>query len=105
MNLTEKTFGHQEQLKILLDSFNNLKFPHSWIFNGNKGIGKYKTLIEFIKNVTKNDFKFNQNIYNLNSEDKPALINDIRAIINQINLVKLLNNEEIEKNLAYCEDS
>jgi len=102
MNLTEKTFGHQEQLKILLDSFNNLKFPHSWIFNGNKGIGKYKTLIEFIKNVTNNDSKFNQNIYNLNSEDKPALINDIRAIINQINLT---NNVDDKKTFIIIDNS
>ena len=38
------------------------KFPHSWIFHGPKGIGKYKFTIEFIKNFNKTN-NSNNNIF------------------------------------------
>ena len=47
-----KIFGHNEQLKILNESY-HVQFPHAWIFNGIKGIGKYSTAVSFIKSICK----------------------------------------------------
>ena len=43
-----KIIGHNEQLKILNESY-HVQFPHAWIFNGIKGIGKYSTAVSFHK--------------------------------------------------------
>ena len=75
---------HIEQFKFLKICFE--KNPqYSWIFYGPKGVGKYKFTIELIKNVTKIK-NFNQNIFEINNPDKPALIEDIRELISKIKL-------------------
>ena len=61
------------------------KFPHSWIFFGPSGVGKYEFTLDFIANVTKVK-NFNQNVYEINNYEKPALIEDIRELISQIKL-------------------
>ena len=60
-------------------------FPHSWIFYGPKESGKRKFLDIFIKKVLK-EKKNEQFVYQINSEENIAMIDDVRKLINQSNL-------------------
>ena len=73
-----------EQFQFLKNCFEQ-KLPHSWIFYGPKGVGKYEFTIELIKNVNKVKNP-NHIIYEINNPDKPALIDDIREFISQSKL-------------------
>ena len=57
-----KIIGHNEQLKILNESY-HVQFPHAWIFNGIKGIGKYSTAVSFIRSVCKIKGSNTQNFF------------------------------------------
>ena len=87
-----KIFGHNEQFKILNESY-RVKFPHAWIFNGIKGIGKYSTAVSFIKSICKIERGYTQNFFEINSEENPVLVDDIRLLINQINLTNANENQ------------
>ena len=87
-----KIIGHNEQLKILNESY-HVQFPHAWIFNGIKGIGKYSTAVSFIRSVCKIKGGNTQNIFEINSEENPVLLDDIRLLINQINLTNANENQ------------
>ena len=87
-----KIIGHNEQLKILNESY-DVKFPHAWIFNGIKGIGKYSTAVSFIRSVCKIVKGYTQNFFEINSEENPVLLEDIRLLINQINLTNANENQ------------
>ena len=87
-----KIFGHNEQFKILNESY-RVKFPHAWIFNGIKGIGKYSTAVSFIKSICKIERGYTQNFFEINSEENPVLVDDIRLLINQINLTNANDNQ------------
>ena len=87
-----KIIGHNEQLKILNESY-QVKFPHAWIFNGIKGIGKYSTAVSFIRSVCKIERGYTQNLFEINSEENPVLVDDIRLLINQINLTNANENQ------------
>ena len=87
-----KIIGHNEQLKILNESY-DIKFPHAWIFNGIKGIGKYSTAVSFIRSVCKIVKGYTQNLFEINSEENPVLVDDIRLLINQINLTNANENQ------------
>ncbi len=87
-----KIFGHNEQFKVLNDSYHS-KFPHAWIFNGIKGVGKYSTAINFIKSIIKKERGYNQNLFEINSEENPVLVDDIRSLISQINLTNANENQ------------
>ena len=87
-----KIFGHNEQFKILNESY-RVKFPHAWIFNGIKGIGKYSTAVSFIRSVCKIKGSNTQNFFEINSEENPVLVDDIRLLINQINLTNANENQ------------
>lgn len=84
--------GHNEQLKILNESY-HVKFPHAWIFNGIKGIGKYSTAVSFIRSICKIERSYAQNLFEINSEENPVLVDDIRSLINQINLTNANENQ------------
>ena len=87
-----KIIGHNEQLRILNESY-LVKFPHAWIFNGIKGIGKYSTAVSFIRSVCKIKGSNTQNFFEINSEENPVLVDDIRLLINQINLTNANENQ------------
>ncbi len=78
-------YGHINEFNQLLNAYKK-KFPHSWIFFGPKGSGKYKILLEFIKNIYKNNKSYLQNIFEINGNDDCALIDDVRRIISQTSL-------------------
>ena len=92
MSHPTKIFGHNEQFKILNESY-QVKFPHAWIFNGIKGIGKYSTVVSFIRSICKIKGSYTQNFFEINSEENPVLVDDIRLLINQINLTNANENQ------------
>ena len=59
-----KIIGHNEQLKILNESY-HVQFPHAWVFNGIKGIGKYSTAVSFIRSVCKIKGSNTQNFFEI----------------------------------------
>ena len=59
--------------------------PHAWIFYGPKESGKRKFLDIFIKKVLK-EKKNEQFVYEINSDENIAMIDDVRKLINQSNL-------------------
>ena len=85
--------GHANQLNILKKNYNN-NFPHAWIFNGIKGIGKYSTAVSFIKSIKNKKIALEQNLFEINSDDNFALIDDVRNLINQMYLTNANSNEK-----------
>ena len=81
----DELIAHSSNLKLLKDNYNN-NFPHSWIFNGIKGIGKYKTAINFIQTIHNTSKNYNQHVFEINSDEKLVLLDDIRNLISQISL-------------------
>ena len=65
-------------------------FPHAWIFYGPKESGKRKFLDIFIKKVLK-EKKNEQFVYEINSDENIAMIDDVRKLINQSNLTNSLD--------------
>ena len=53
--------NHQEHYQLLKNCFEN-NFPHSWIFYGPSGVGKYKFTIEFIRSICHSK-NLNQNVF------------------------------------------
>ena len=88
-----KIIAHNRQLELLMNNFLK-KFPHAWIFTGIKGIGKHTTAMEFIKKVYNHTNSFEQNVFQINSDKNTALIEDIRTLINQINLTNANVNQK-----------
>ena len=88
-----KIIGHNKQLDFLINNFKK-KFPHAWIFVGPKGIGKYTSAINFITNIYEDKISFEQNVFQINSNENLALIEDIRALINQVNLTNANSNQK-----------
>ena len=66
-------------------------FPHSWIFHGPKDSGKRKFLDIFIKKVLKEKTN-GRSVYEINSDENIAMIDDVRKLINQCNLTNSVNN-------------
>lgn len=93
MTTSSNIIAHQDQLKILTNCYLN-RFPHSWIFHGKRGVGKYTTLIEFIKKNCDNKKNLSQRVFEINSDEKPALLDDVRSLINQINLTNSNSNQK-----------
>ena len=108
MNLRNiEIYGHTEPFNVLLNAYNN-KFPQSWIFNGEEGLGKSliarkfilwslardsydSRLIEFESlSQVKKDYinsKFNACVLELNeNKDKIDDINSIRKLIDEVAL-------------------
>jgi len=92
MTIPQNIIAHQDQLRILKDSYNG-RFPHSWVLHGKKGVGKYTTLLNFINTIYKKTKNLNQKIFEINSDEKPALLEDVRDLITQINLTNSNSNE------------
>ncbi len=88
-----KIIGHSEQINILQSNYKK-NFPHAWIFNGIKGIGKYSTAINFIRSVNNKKLNYEQYLFEINLDDNLALIEDIRNIINQAHLTNANKNEK-----------
>ena len=87
--MNEKSNNHLEEFNFLKTCFNS-KFPHSWIFFGPEGVGKYKFTIDFIREINKN-INLHQCLFEINDSENTASINDIRDLINQTTLTNSLN--------------
>ena len=81
MSDKNKLLAHTDQLNLLKTYNKNL--PHALLFNGIKGIGKYKTAVEFVKTVHTNFNSLEQHFFEINSEENLALIDDVRNLISQ----------------------
>ncbi len=74
--------GHENEFNQLLNSYSK-KFPHSWIFFGPKGSGKYKTFLKFVEKIYANKKNYLQNLFEINGDDDSAFIESIRDLISQ----------------------
>ena len=93
MNETKKLIGHRSQLNLLLDNYHQ-RFPHTLLFNGIKGIGKFTTAMILLEKIYKNKKNKEQFVFTINTdENKPAMIDDIRSSINQISLTNSSSNQ------------
>ncbi len=93
MNETKKLIGHRSQLNLLLDNYYQ-RFPHTLLFYGIKGIGKFTTAMFLIEKIYKNKRNKEQFVFTINTdENKPAMIDDIRSSINQISLTNSSSNQ------------
>ena len=86
-----KNYSTLGKLNILKSNYKK-NFPHAWIFNGIKGIGKYS--INFIKSVNNKKLNHEQYLFEINLDKNLALIEDIRNIINQAHLTNANKNEK-----------
>ena len=77
--------NYKQEFDFISKLYLKKKFPHSWIFYGPKNSGKRKFLDIFIKKNFK-EKNYDQLIYEINSDDKTAMIDDIRKLIEQCNL-------------------
>tara|TARA_B100001029_G_C15034541_1_gene439244 strand:+ start:567 stop:1439 length:873 start_codon:yes stop_codon:yes gene_type:complete len=77
--------GHINEFNQLLNSYEK-KFPHSWIFFGPKGSGKYNTFLNFVKTIYLNKKNYLQNLFEINGDDDNALIDDVRNLISKSSL-------------------
>ena len=79
--MNEKPNNHLDEFNFLKNCF-KLKSPHSWIFYGPEGVGKYKFTIDFIKEINKG-INLHQCLFEINNSENSASINDVRDLINQ----------------------
>ena len=77
--MNEKKNNHLEEFNFLKNCFKS-KFPHSWIFYGPDGVGKYQFTINFIKEINK-CINLHQCLFEINNTETSASINDIRDLI------------------------
>jgi len=93
--MCEKNFliAHSHLLNLLIDNF-KMNLSHALLFNGIKGIGKYTTAVHLINLVQKKTKIHNQNSFHINSEDSPAMIENIRDLIKQVNLTNSNKNQK-----------
>ena len=92
MNL-KNIVGHEKQINFLC----NLDYDslyHSWIFYGKKGIGKYSTIVSFLKDKLVNKTNYTENIFNLTCNLETS-IDDVREIIKFANLTNATNKEKL----------
>lgn len=93
MNKEKYLIGHSYLLNLLIDNF-KMNLSHALIFNGIKGIGKCTTAIKFIDLVQGQNTNHIQNFFHINAEDNPAMIEDIRNLIKQVNLTNSNRNQK-----------
>lgn len=89
MNL-QSIVGHEKQINFLRN-LNLENIYHSWIFHGKKGIGKYSTLVSFLKDKLNNKANYLESIFKLEC-DADTSIDDIREIIRFSNLTNATKN-------------
>ena len=91
--------GHEKQKKIL-NEIDLKKMHQSWIFFGKKGIGKYSTLLSFLKNSLGIINNLNK-IYELSCNNKTS-VDDIRELIKH---TFLTNTEANDKNFVIIDNA
>ena len=89
--MNEKPNNHLDEFNFLKNCFKS-KSPHSWIFYGPEGVGKYKFTIDFIKEINKS-INLHQCLFEINNTENTASINDVRDLINQTILTNSYNGK------------
>ena len=77
--------NYKQEFDFISKLFLKKKFPHSWIFYGPKDSGKRKFLDIFIKKNLK-EKNNDQFVYEINDDEKTAMIDDVRKLIEQCKL-------------------
>ena len=83
--------SYQHEFDLITKLYLKKSFPHSWIFYGPKGSGKRKFLDIFIKSIHKT-LNIDQSVFEINSDENLAMIDDVRNLINQCNLTNSVDN-------------
>ena len=81
----------EEELNFLIKCYQN-RCPQSWLISGPKGCGKKKLIYDFIKKIYKSK-NFIQNVFEINDDENPSLIEEIRNLINQTLLTNSNNSK------------
>ena len=82
-NLIENNY--KQEFDFISKLYLKETFPHAWVFYGPKDSGKRQFLDIFIKRVLK-EKKNEQFVYEINSDENIAMIDDVRKLLNQSNL-------------------
>ena len=77
--------SYKYEFDVISKLYSKQTFPHSWILHGPKESGKRKFLDIFFKRVLKENNN-HQFVYEINSDENTAMIEDVRNLINQCNL-------------------
>ena len=85
-------FGHSDLLEFFNNTFPKVMCPQSWIFYGQKGLGKFTLIDNYIKLRNKENYLKENNYYKFNSDEQPSSLDDISKIINQLSLT---NNSKL----------
>ena len=93
-----KMKNHQDHFLFLKDCFQN-NFPHSWIFHGPHGVGKYKFTIEFIKSVVRLGYKPGIITLNPIMFDKLLKKYEVTGLLNDLIVCFNINKECIVLNI------
>ena len=66
---TSLLFGHEEQIKFLLDSIKRMQIPNAWLFHGPMGIGKASLAWNVAKVLSNIDFSKKDCVVGISEED------------------------------------
>ena len=87
--MNEKINNHLDEFNFLKNCFKT-KSPHSWIFYGPEGVGKYQFTIDFIQEINKG-VNLHQCLFEINNTEISASINEVRDLINKTTLTNSHN--------------
>lgn len=89
----ENILGNDNIKKYLINCINNKNFLHSYIFSGNKGVGKYTLAKEFAKMILEDDMM--QDYYELKPDGKSVKIAQIRDLQAEINIKPVVSEKSV----------
>jgi len=89
----ENILGNDNIKKYLINCINNKNFSHSYIFSGNKGVGKYTLAKEFAKMILEDDMM--QDYYELKPDGKSLKIAQIRDLQAEINIKPVVSEKSV----------
>ena len=89
----ENILGNDNIKKYLINCINNKNFSHSYIFSGNKGVGKYTLAKEFSKMILEDDMM--QDYYELKPDGKSVKIAQIRDLQAEINIKPVVSKKSV----------
>ena len=89
----ENILGNDNIKKYLINCINNKNFSHSYIFSGNKGVGKYTLAKEFAKMILEDDMM--QDYYELKPDGKSVKIAQIRELQAEINIKPVVSKKSV----------
>jgi DNA polymerase-3 subunit delta' len=103
--IIKKTLGHDEELTLLLNSFNNNEMSKTWLIAGPKGIGKASLINDVIEYILAKDNILNirerllslslPDVKIINKDNDNITIDEIRDLINFAHLTSIESTQRI----------